>query len=76
MNRKTKIDPLEEKLEKWFSWLWNEVIFKGWKFVKREYKRFMEWYFFYKADSKGDKALHIIGVLILDLFILRFFGLI
>ncbi|MCK9370286.1 hypothetical protein M0R04_10300 [Candidatus Dojkabacteria bacterium] len=74
--KKNEPDPLEIKLEKWFKWLWNEVILVGLKFVKREYKRYMEWYFFYKADSKGDKALHIIGVLVADLFILRFFGVI
>jgi len=75
--KKNEIDPAELKVEKWFSWIFL-VIVKGWKRFKIEYKKMMNWYFFYDKHNgdKGDKALHIIGVLFADLFILRVFGLI
>lgn len=51
-----------------------------WKKVKRElardWKYMMNWLFFYQTKDKGEKALHIMAVIAVDLIILRVFGII
>jgi hypothetical protein len=55
----------------------REIIHIAWHRIKIVYKKYMiNWYFFHKAKKSGDKALHIFAVILVDLLLLRVFGLV
>lgn len=67
----------EEDMRVFYKTGFGVFITKLAKESKIIYKKYiMNWYFFYQPKGKGDKAWHVICVLIVDLFLLRFFGLI
>ena len=62
---------------------WDEVlrpieawIRKYWRKFKKSMDIIFDWYFFYKAKGKGDKALHIIMWVLITLALMRIFGII
>jgi hypothetical protein len=69
---------LEAKKREWVEELreWNKQKRKWWRGFLKEMKKAFDWLFFYKAEDDGDKALHILYVISVDLIILRAFGII
>jgi hypothetical protein len=48
----------------------------AWKEIKRDSKYMMKWYLFYQPKSNSDRIWHFIQVVIVDVILLRIFGLI
>ncbi len=76
--RKNEQKRFEAKLREWDE---DYRVFRqktGWFFKRfNYYKKYMiNWYFFYTPEDKGDKSWHVMGVILIDIIILRVFGLI
>lgn len=75
MLKRSERKRLEAKVRDWDEGLRGFNIW--WRKVKRECRICMNmifnWYFFYQAKGKGDKALHIIAWLMVNLALLRIF---
>jgi hypothetical protein len=61
-------DKFEVKCERFVNLAWKEVRF--------DYKKMMNWLFFYQPKNSADKTWHFIGICIVDILLLKVFNLI
>lgn len=76
MPKKSEIRSLKLKEKEWDKSLdeWHKLCAKRWKKIRKMIDLIFNWYFFYKPEDKGDKALHIINWIFVNIIIARIFN--
>jgi uncharacterized membrane protein YkvA (DUF1232 family) len=66
--QKKRWDEEMRPIDKWLKWVWREI--------KIYFKMIINWYLFYKPKDTTEKIWHLIMVALVDILLLRLFGLI